>query len=375
MTAPHCPAWQDTLRQAWARRGALACALWPISLFYGLLVRIRQALFKRGWLKSEGVATPLVVVGNVVAGGVGKTPVVIALVAHWQTQGLAVGVISRGYGRRTRGCLEVTPHSNAADVGDEPALIQRRTQAPLFVAERRIDAARALLAAYPRTQLIVSDDGLQHLALKRDLEIGVFDDRGVGNGWLLPAGPLREPWPRPLDLVLHTGTHPAFEGFQARRELDAFAYRADGSSVALADLTNPPAAADAVSQAPLGHQENLANLVDRKPRSDLTQQPAATPLLALAAIAQPEAFFAMLRAHGITPQNTLALPDHYNFNSYIFNEYNGYMLVCTEKDAVKLWPSRPDALAVPLICTLPAAFLKTLNQRTAALLARAKPTH
>ena len=355
-----CPAssqaWQDTLRQAWTHRGALAWGLRPVSWLYGLLVRTRQAFYRWGWLAADGVAVPLVVVGNVVVGGVGKTPVVIALVAHWQAQGLAVGVISRGYGRRTKGCLEGTPHSNPLDVGDEPALIQRRTHAPLFVAERRIDAARALLAAYPQTQLIVSDDGLQHLALKRDLEIGVFDDRGVGNGWLLPAGPLREPWPRPLDLVLHTGAHPAFDGFQARRDLSTVAYRADGSAVLLADLTNP------ANPTLSGHQK------------DLTQPSAAAPLLALAAIAQPEVFFAMLRAHGVTPKNMLALPDHYDLNSLSRNEYKGYSLICTEKDAVKLWPIRPDALAVPLICTLSPAFLNALDQRTAALLARARRT-
>jgi tetraacyldisaccharide 4'-kinase len=324
------------LRQSWTRRGALACSLWPASWLFGQLVRLRQALYRRGWLTSEGVAVPLVVVGNVVVGGVGKTPVVMALVAHWQARGLAVGVISRGYGRHTKGCLEVTARSKATDVGDEPSLIQRRTQAPMFVAERRIDAARALLAAYPHTQIIVSDDGLQHLALKRDLEIGVFDDRGVGNGWLLPAGPLREPWPRQLDLVLHTGTCAAFGGFQAQRTLDSLAHRADGSVVPLADLARPPA--------------------------------AALPLLALAGIAQPEVFFAMLRAQGVAPEVTLALPDHYDFESFSRNEYKGYRLICTEKDAVKLWPLRPDALAVPLICMLPDAFLEVLDQRIGALL-------
>lgn len=343
MTPPRNPAWQDTLRHAWMQRGALAWGLWPISLLYGWLARIRQTLYRWGWLASEGVAVPLVVVGNVVVGGVGKTPVVIALVAHWQAQGLAVGVISRGYGRRSKACQEVTAHTSATDAGDEPSLIQRRTQAPLFVAARRIDAARALLAAYPQTQLIVSDDGLQHLALKRDLDIGVFDNRGVGNGWLLPAGPLREPWPRALDMVLHTGTHPVFAGFQARRELDTLAYRADGSAVALAELAKPSS--------------------------------TSQPLLALAAIAQPEAFFAMLRAQGVTPDETLALPDHYDLDSISRSKYAGYRLICTEKDAVKLWPVRPDALAVPLICTLPDAFLNALDQRTATLLTQAKPAH
>lgn len=345
MTPPRSPAWQDRLRQAWTRRGVLACALWPVSVAFGLLVRTRQTLYRSGWLTSEGVAVPLVVVGNVVVGGVGKTPVVIALAAHWQAQGLAVGVISRGYGRRTKGCFEVTAHSQAMDVGDEPALIHRRTQAPMFVAERRIDAARALLTAYPQTQLIVSDDGLQHLALRRDLDIGVFDDRGVGNGWLLPAGPLREPWPRALGMVLHTGAHPAFDGFQAQRTLGCVAYRADGSTMALANLAHPADAADA----------------GKRPAVPL-------PLLALAAIAQPEVFFTMLRAQGLTPAKTLALPDHYDFESFSHNEYKDYRLICTEKDAVKLWSIRPDAWAVPLLCTLPDAFLNALNQRLGALL-------
>jgi tetraacyldisaccharide 4'-kinase len=249
-------------------------------------------------------------------------------------------VISRGYGRRSSGCLEVTAHTDANQVGDEPSLIYQRTQSPTFVAERRIDAARALLAAHPATQLIISDDGLQHVALHRDLEIGVFDDRGVGNGWLLPAGPLREPWPRPLDLVLHSGAHPAFEGYVAVRALQLVAHRADGLSMRLSEL------------------------------AQLSEQ----PLLALAAIAQPEAFFAMLRTQGLTRFDTLALPDHYNFDSFNQTKYKGYRLICTEKDAVKLWPLRPDALAVPLRCTLPDALWRELDQRIDALLAAA-PNH
>ncbi len=290
---------------------------------------MRRGLYQWGWFKVERVAVPVIVVGNVVAGGSGKTPVVMALVAHLAARGLKVGVISRGYGRQSRDCREVTTDSAIAEVGDEPALIKNSTGVPVFVAARRIEAARALLAHYPDTQVILSDDGLQHLALHRDLEICVFDNRGVGNGFLLPAGPLREPWPRPVDWVLHTGTQAAFAGFTASRALAPLARRADGSTVSLTDLTHT----------------------------------SALPLMALAAIAKPEDFFSMLRAQGLTLAHTLALPDHYDFNSWSHNTGKGYTLICTEKDAVKLWLHQPDAWAVPLVLTLPTGFLKQLDAR------------
>lgn len=332
--APPPSAWQHWLTQHWLRRSWLTWLLWPLSLLYRSVVAVRRLLYRWRWLASTRLPVPVIVVGNVVAGGAGKTPVVLALVEHLQQRGVAVGVISRGYGRNSTGCHQVTSNRTAQDVGDEPALIQRRTGVPVFVAEQRVQAAQALLHAYPQTQVIVSDDGLQHLALARDLEIGVFDDRGVGNGWLLPAGPLREPWPRRLDLVLHTGVHPAFDGFQARRSLAPYAIDAQGTRVPLADLAAP----------------------------------GASPVLALAAIARPEAFFAMLRAQGVALAQTLSLPDHFDFSSFNRNEYKGCRLICTEKDAVKLWPLCPEALAVPLQCELPETFWSALDLRLAALM-------
>lgn len=333
------PHWQQTLLVAWTQRGLLARLLWPVSLLYRLLITLRAGLFRLGLLSCQRVAAPVVMVGNVVAGGAGKTPVVIALVEHLQRRGIRLGVISRGYGRSAPGCLEVTNLRPAQEVGDEPALIHRRTGAPVFVAEKRAQAAQALLAHHPDTQIILSDDGLQHLALHRDLEIGVFDERGVGNGFLLPAGPLREPWPRRLDLVLRSGTEPAFEGFRIRRTLASYAVTQDGTQVPLGELAKM-------------HSE---------------------PLLALAAIARPEAFFTMLREQGLTLADTLALPDHYDFKSWLHNEYKGYRLICTEKDAVKLWPLRPDALAVPLLSVLPDDFWTAFDSRIDALLSRAMP--
>ena len=329
--AAHPFALQRTLTRAWIHRGPLAWLLWPVALLFGALAAQRRALYRAGLLKVQRVPALVIVVGNVVAGGSGKTPVVMALVRHLQAHGWALGVISRGYGRAARDCREVLDDSLAADVGDEPALIRRNTSAPVFVATRRFAAAQALLARHPETQVIVCDDGLQHLGLHRDIEICVFDDRGAGNGLLLPAGPLREPWPRAVDLVLHTGAHPAFAGFTAQRMLARHAVRADGSQLALDQLAGQD----------------------------------VPPLLALAAIARPEDFFVMLRAQGLRLARTIELPDHYDFNSWSRNEYKGYTVICTEKDAVKLWRQQPDALAVPLLLTPEPAFLAQLDARLA----------
>lgn len=333
------PTWQHHLIQHWQRRSALAWLLWPLSLLMVFLVRLRQGLYMTGMLQRHRVPVPVIVVGNVVAGGAGKTPVVMAVVQHLQARGLRPGVISRGYGRRTQDCREAHADSLARDVGDEPALIKRATTVPVFVARQRIEAALALLAQYPDTDVLVCDDGLQHYALARDIEVCVFDDRGVGNGFLLPAGPLREPWPRGVDLVLHTGTRPAFTGFTAHRALAPYALRADGSRVELAALAQSDQA-----------------------------------LLALAAIAQPQAFFSMLAAQGLVLAQTQALPDHYDFNSWLRPSNKNFTLICTEKDAVKLWEKHPDALAVPLVFTPEPSFLTALDALLDPLLDAAQNT-
>ncbi len=324
---------QRLLTSAWTHRGWLAWLLWPLALLFGIATALRRGLFKLGLFRTGQVPVPVIVVGNVVAGGSGKTPVVIALVQHLKDRGYQVGVISRGYGRRTRDCREVHASSSSEEVGDEPALIRRKTSAHVFVASRRLDAARSLLNQYPGTQIIVCDDGLQHLQLQRNLEVCVFDDRGVGNGFLLPAGPLREKWPRAVDLVLHTGVRPTFAGFTAPRELARYAQRSDGSRIALADL----------------------------------RLPGAKPLLAVAAIAKPEVFFTMLRSAGLQPARTLSLPDHFDFSNWSSLDYQDFRLVCTEKDAVKLWPHDPDALAIPLLCTPEPAFMAKLDGLLAGL--------
>lgn len=340
---------QHRLARAWIRRGLVAWLLWPVSLLYGLAIAMRHWLFREGIEETHRLPVRVIVVGNVVAGGAGKTPVVMALVNHLRAQGVKTGVISRGYGRSTRDCREVLSISTAQDAGDEPLLIQRLTHAPVFVATQRVQAARALLAKYPETQVIVSDDGLQHYALQRDLEICVFDDRGLGNGFLLPAGPLREPWPRKLmqskttrayppgvllwppipTLLLHAGSQPAFNGgMRAARALAHHALRSDGSSVQLADLRGQP-------------------------------------LTAVAGIANPTQFFDMLRDQGLTLSHTESFPDHYDYNSWKPIKDVENTVICTEKDAVKLWqvvPGEPtNVLAVPLVITLDAPFLTAVN--------------
>lgn len=318
---------EAALQRLWHRRSLWAWLLWPLSWLYGLLAFARRALYRWGWLKTQHPGVPVIVVGNVIAGGAGKTPVVMAVVRHLQAQGWQPGVISRGYGRSTQDCRIVLPHSTPAEVGDEPALIARACSVPVAVAARRIDAARHLLTQHPRTNILIADDGLQHWALARDIEICVFNHEGIGNGWLLPAGPLREPWPRPVDLVVYAGASlpvgPA-PAFALQRGLAAWAIRADGSTIPFTQLQGQP-------------------------------------VVAVAAIAHPAHFFAMLQAAGLSLAATVALPDHFSFADWTYPLPAGHLLICTEKDAAKLWPLYPDALAIPLQVEIAPEFFTALD--------------
>ena len=278
------------------------------------------------WAQSTRLPVRVIVVGNVVAGGAGKTPVTQAIVEHLKQRQLEVGIVSRGHGRQSQQVLSVHPDSLASEVGDEPLLLARSTDVPVFVGAQRADAARALLAQHPDTDIIVCDDGLQHLALARDLEVLVMDERDIGNGWLLPAGPLREPWPRKADLLLHSGVRPAQApalSFTMKRHLASNAVNASGQKTPLSALLN-------------------------------------RPVHALAGIARPDAFFDMLRQQGLQLASTQAWPDHANFSHWRPPAEDAIVL-CTEKDAVKLWPQHPQVLAVPLQLDLPTAFTQALD--------------
>ena len=327
------------LAHTWRQRGLAACLLWPLSLLYGCATGFHRWLYRVGLFKTAHFSVPVIVVGNVVAGGAGKTPLVIALARHLIKQGIQVGVVSRGYARLEKKCVEVFENTPISQSGDEPALIFKSLAAPVFVANRRSEAIRALLAKYPRTELIISDDGLQHHSLASNIKITVFDDRGVGNGWLLPAGPLRERFsPGRQNFVLHTGQAPAFGGYISKRRLADHAVAHDGSLVRLQDLK-------------------------------------AQPLTALAGIANPAAFFDMLRAQGLVLAKTIALPDHFDFSAFQFPVPTSNVVLCTEKDAVKLFKTHSNSafrlLAVPLEFAPEPAFLKAVDDLLVPLLGKA----
>jgi tetraacyldisaccharide 4'-kinase len=202
-------AWAEHVEAAfsrlWWRRepSAGSLPLRPLSWCYGAVTALRRGAYRAGWLETRRASVPVLVVGNLVAGGAGKTPAVIALVQALRRAGHTPGVISRGHGRQGALAAAVQGASRAAEVGDEPLLIHRRTGVPVWVARRRIDAARGLCAAHPEVDLLVCDDGLQHLGLARDVQVIVFDERGIGNGHVLPVGPLRETMPAHVPVNSH----------------------------------------------------------------------------------------------------------------------------------------------------------------------------
>lgn len=324
----------ERLQRSWysPKKDGLSFALLDVSWMYGGLVKLRRKLYASGVMNSTRIPVPVIVVGNVIAGGAGKTPIVMALAQFLQSQGWQPGIVSRGYGRKSAGVREVLPDTPVSESGDEPALIQSTLNVPVFVANERAEAALALLAAHPQTNVILCDDGLQHLALQRDIEICVFDERGIGNGRLLPAGPLREVWPRDVDFILHRGGFDA--GFAIERRLADHALLADGSHIPLADL-------------------------------------AQHELTALAGIAHPDAFFSMLRERSLTLKETIALPDHYDFNSGLRTFHAGEWLICTEKDAIKLWKTplaqQCKIVAVPLQVNLPSEFTTALLEKLSSI--------
>lgn len=200
----------ERLHSIWYAGAPAPVWLAPLAWLYRGLRGLARAPYALGLRRPAVLSAPVVVVGNLSIGGTGKTPLVIALLEHFRAQGWAVGVVSRGYGRRSKGVRLVDKASTAAEVGDEPLLIARQTGAPVAVGEDRVAAAQRLLGAVP-LDFVIADDGLDHWRLPRCCEIVVVDgQRGFGNGRLLPAGPLRAPLERlrTLDLVVRNGADP-----------------------------------------------------------------------------------------------------------------------------------------------------------------------
>jgi tetraacyldisaccharide 4'-kinase len=299
----------ERLAQAWyaPRQTAVTALLTPVALGFGALASLRRGLDRRGVLKVQKLPVPVVVIGNVTAGGAGKTPLALALAQALFERGRRPGIVSRGYGGSNVAARAVDPGDDPRIVGDEP-LLYARVGLPVWIGHRRVDVARALLAAHANVDVVIADDGLQHYALDRAVEIVVVDvARGFGNGWLLPAGPLREPASRMraadaiVRLVPRVAASPqGGDGHATQMWLDPLRWR---------NLARADAVAD--------------------PR-DWTRSSAH----AIAGIGNPERFFAQLRSLGIDAV-CHAFPDHHAFTPADLAFPLARAILMTEKDAVK----------------------------------------
>lgn len=324
----------------WYRRGAVSGLLWPVSLLFGLAVFTRRILYKAGILKSVHPGLPVIVVGNLTAGGSGKTPLVIWIAEFLKGKGWSPGIVSRGYGGRAAEKGQVpraaTIASEPEEVGDEPILLSRRSGCPVWVGADRARVIKALRAQHPEVDVLILDDGLQHYALRRDIEIAVVDARGFGNGRMLPAGPLREPVSR-LRSVHAVVSHGApVRGYSMRL-----------------------------------HGELLHRMTDSRQR-----EPAAAfagkKAHAVAGIGDPNRFFLQLAGFGIKVLPH-PFPDHHAFFPEDLEFGDELPVMVTEKDAVKLrHTARPNWWVLPVSARLDPAFGEWLLGRLDGFRGRSK---
>jgi tetraacyldisaccharide 4'-kinase len=297
------------LTRAWyaPKPTPLAQALRPLSWAFGALAALRREAYRRKLLRVHRLPVPVIVVGNLTVGGAGKTPLVAALAEALRERGRRPGIVSRGYGRRADDTRAVHAADNALDAGDEPLLLAALGM-PVYVGADRPAAARALLAAHPDVDVIVSDDGLQHYALARDVEIAVVDGaRGFGNGLLLPAGPLREP--------------------ASRLATVAATVRLATGDVSPGKPGNPPTFAMTQEPQPWRNVADPARAFD----AGLLRDPST---VAIAGIANPERFFATLRNAGFIGR-THAFADHHPYVPPDVAFPGASAILMTQKDAVK----------------------------------------
>ena len=301
-------AFRDRLVADWyaPRRSLVATLLRPLAWLFGGVVALRRASYRAALRKSERVGVPVVVVGNLTAGGAGKTPLVIALAQALAARGHHPGLMSRGHGGAASAPRAVRPGDDPKVVGDEPLLLAA-TGFPTWIGRDRVAAARGLHTAHPTCDVIVSDDGLQHYRLHRDMEIVVIDDaRGLGNGLLLPAGPLREPASRldDADAVVRLVGDQAAHRSRDRRETVT---------------VHEPA--------------GFRNLVDPARSFDARAWPAGS-VHAIAGIGHPQRFFSLLGRLGIEAVPH-AFPDHHAFTREDLEIPGAQAILMTAKDAVK----------------------------------------
>jgi tetraacyldisaccharide 4'-kinase len=329
--------------------------MWPLSWFYGLVNRGLDLINDLDFRKQKVQVVPIIIVGNIRVGGTGKTPIVIALAERLALMGWKPGIISRGYGASSSPLpTQVFSHSDPSKVGDEPALIAKRTQDhfPLWVHPNRAQSIQSLLKQDPSVNVIISDDGLQHRGLVRwpareggrDIEFVVRDQRGEGNGFLLPAGPLREPASRERDATLMTGikntSSQIDEYFLGRRTFKL--------------------------NSQLGTPYQLVNPSNKQPLSAIADAHLLNKITAVAAIGNPQRFFDDLLSYEVAAK-TIGLPDHSTFTPEFFSEINAECILITEKDAVKCTLINDERIwVVPMSLEIPNAladWLQSILQR------------
>ncbi|MCX8739869.1 tetraacyldisaccharide 4'-kinase [Gilliamella sp. B2824] len=296
------------IEKLWYGKNRLYWLLIPFSLLYGLIVFIRRQLYRFGLLKSWHSPVPIVVVGNLSVGGNGKTPFTIGLIQALQAKGFHVGVVSRGYGGKADSYpLILDNNTTTAQAGDEPVLIYQRTQAPVAVAPKRVDAVKALLKHY-QLDVILTDDGLQHYALARNIEVVVVDGkRQFGNGWWIPAGPMRERQNR-------------------LRSVDVIIINGDSDSLLPEKYPNKTYTMQLAPNCAI----NLLTQ-EKKPLSSLQN------ICAVAGISNPKRFFDMLTMMNADLIKTVSFADHQQFTLPLLADIatDQQIILMTEKDAVK----------------------------------------
>jgi tetraacyldisaccharide 4'-kinase len=319
----------ERLQYHWYRLTPLHLLLYPLSLLFRLLAALRRTLYHNGILSAERLPVPVIVIGNISVGGTGKTPLTLWLAERLIAAGRHPGIISRGYRKQATAheqARAVHPDDAADEVGDEPLLMARRRLCPVWVGRDRPAVARALLLAHPECDLILSDDGLQHYRLQRDVEIVVVDgSRRFGNGLLLPAGPLREPVSRlrTADAVVVNGATAGMAGYTMT--LHGTQFR---------NLLHPQRVCDA-------------------------RDFAGMRLYAIAGIGHPQRFFHHLQQLGLHPE-TRAFPDHHRYSALDIAHDTADAILMTEKDGVKCaafatgkhWVLQVDAQIDPSLVNL-----------------------